>query len=384
MLYLDHAASSPMFPEVADTVMKVMREHFANPSAAHQLGAKATQLLDAARAQLAAQLAVSEQELFFTSGATESNALAIRGRLEALARRDAHVIASAVEHPSVYETVEAMRKAGTDVDYVRVDRYGFVDFDHLRSLLNERTVLVSLMHVNSEIGTVQPIAEVANLLRTYPKVVLHVDASQSLGKIPLAPAQIGIDLLTASAHKFNGPRGVGLLYCRRGVAVRPQLFGGNQQYAMRAGTEPVALIAGMAKALRIHLESLPETAERLFELRAVWRRHLATIPQIEWTGTTDEQNMAPHIVHFCLRGYRAEMVVRALSAEQIYVSSQSACSGKSSTASRVLMALGKSEQEARSGLRISYDRTLEESHILYFTERLRTLLQTLPRESEVR
>jgi cysteine desulfurase len=270
------------------------------------------------------------------------------------------------------------------VDYVNVDRDGFVDLEHLRFLLNDRTVLVSMMHVNSELGTVQPIAEVANVLRAHPHVALHVDAAQSLGKWPLAPAQMGIDLLSGAAHKFNGPRGVGLLYCRHGLHIRPQMFGGGQQFALRAGSEPVALIVGMAKALRLHLENRPQTVARLHELRGLWRNYLETIRAVEWTGAEDERERAPHIVHCCLRGYRAEMVVRALSAEQIYVSSQSACAAKGGKASRVLLALGKSEAEARSGLRISYDDTLEESQIDHFTERLRSLLPSLPRDGDMR
>jgi cysteine desulfurase len=377
-LYLDYAAATPVDRQVAETVAQVMVEYYANPTAAHELGLQAAHLLDKAREQMAHLLHVKPNELIFTSGATESNNLALKGVMSAYRNRGRHLITTSVEHSSIHACCQQlMIEDDCNVTMLPVNQDGFIQLTDLEAAITNETVLISISHAIGEIGSLQPIAEVGSFLKTkYPHIIFHVDASQTLGKLSVQPKACGIDLISGSAQKWYGPKGVGFLYCREGIPLQAQVVGGDQQRGVRAGTENVALIAGMAKAMRIHQQSSTETA-RLYQLRQYWLEKLMAFPDAIVTGTSENKRMAPHIVHFCLPRYRAEIVVRAMSARGIYVSSQAACSSHSGAASRVLLALGKTEDEARSGIRISFDANLQFAEVDYFFEALAEVLHTM-------
>ncbi len=393
MLYLDHAASTPIDLAVLDTFVQVMRDYPGNPSAAHQLGQEARQLLELSIQQMASLLKVSEQELICTSGGSESNTLAIRGAAMANRHRGNHLVTTTMEHQSLQAVFSELERAGFAVTYVPVNRSGVVDVADLQKALRADTILVSVIHVQSEIGTIQPVEAIGQMLRKQPqRVLFHVDAAQSVSKLPVEIERSAIDLLSASAHKWYGPRGVGLLYCRTGVELLPLIAGGGQQNGMRGGTEQVAAVAAMAKALRLFsIDAKTNVArmQRLYELRRYWQMKITQFTAVArngrdcaravLTGEMNEQQSAPHIVHFRLPGYRAEVVVRALSALGIYVSSQSACSTRRGGASRILQAIGLSERDARTGIRVSYDADLQEQQIDLFFEKLTDVLRDISR-----
>lgn len=373
VIYLDYAASTPIDPEVIETVTRVMSDYPGNPSAIHRLGLEAADLLAQARRQMAHILNVQPAELIFTSGATESNHLAIRGAAEAYRARGNHLITTAVEHPSVLGAFRRLaERDGFRVTVLPVNGQGVIELADLERAITPQTILVSVAHAVNEVGSLQPIAAIGRLLRGYRHILFHVDASQTLGKCPPEWMANGIDLLSGSAQKWHGPKGVGFLFCRSGVHLQAQLPGGGQQAGLRAGTENLALIAGMAKAMRLHFR--PDVARRLYDLRALWIAELAAIEQVQLSGSHLNEQMAPHIVHFCLPDYKAEVIVRALSAAGIYVSSQSACSSRSGAPSQVLLAMGRSEDEARSGIRISYGASLQEIEIKQTIACLREIL----------
>lgn len=377
MLYFDHAASTPPFPEVIDSVTKTMQQYYANPSSIHRLGQAAEQLLHKAREVVAGSLGVDAQTIVFTSGGTESNNLAIKGAVLAYRNRGNHIVTTAIEHASVYECCKQLEQAGYRVTYISADASGRVDPDEVRQALTEETVLVSIMHVNNETGSIQPIEQIGAILRDYPRILFHVDAVQSLGKIPVLPREWGIDLLSGSAHKFHGPRGSGLLYVRSNVTLAPLQAGGAQEGGRRSGTEHVALIVGMAKALRMMTEQLPANMEHLYRLRERLLHHIAMIPELEVIGSTNSDEMAPHIVQCVFPGMKPEVVVHALEEHGIYISTRSACSSGELKPSRILSGMGLPEYWAQSGLRISMAETHTEQDIDVLGDALKRVVAQL-------
>jgi cysteine desulfurase len=375
MIYLDCAASTFIDPQVAETISHVMLEYPANPASVHGLGEQAAQLVQAARAQIATSLGLFPEELIFTSGGTESNNLAIKGVAAAHRDKGKHLLVTAADHPSVLACAQQLAASeGFSVTVVPVNQQGVVDPDQLERSITTETILVSMVHANSETGAIQPVAEIGRRLKNYRQLSFHVDASQTLGKLDVQSLLPVIDLLTVSAHKWHGPKGVGLLIRRNGVRLQPLFCGGNQQQGYRSGTENVPLIAGMARALRLHGTYDATKTEWLYRLRQLLIDEIVHIPRVQLTGALEQSEMAPHIVHVCLQGFRAEVVVRALSAKQIYVSSQSACSERRSAPSAFLLAMGKTESEARAGLRISFDHSLTDSQIVDFCRQLQQTL----------
>jgi cysteine desulfurase len=377
MLYLDYCATTPMYNEAIEAITQAMRTHYGNASSIHRLGLEAEQLLNQSRKSIAGLLHCKANEIIFTSGGTESNNLAIKGTALIREKRGRHIITSQIEHSSVYESTVQLEKQGFRVTYIPVDRTGSVLVDDVRKAIGDDTILVSLMHVNNEMGRIQPVEAVGQLLRQYPKITYHVDAIQSVGKLQVIPQQLGADLLSISAHKFGGPKGAGILYRRSGLELKPELTGGGQEFGLRSGTENVPLIAGMAKAFHITMEQRVEHSAAMYRLR---ERLLTRIAQIEGlcvTGSDIIGEMAPHIVHFSLPGMRAEVVIHALEQHEICISTRSACSSGLIEPSRVLLSMGMDPELARSGLRVSYsaDQTLEE--IDFFVESLQKVIQEL-------
>lgn len=380
MIYFDHSASTPPYAEVIETVAEVMKLHYGNPSSLHRAGVEAEKLIERARAVIGKALQVKPGELIFTSGATESNNLAIKGAAMQYAGRGNHFVTTQVEHASVYECFRQLEEQGCKVTYLPVDRNGIVSVDRVREALTDETVLVSVMHVNNEVGSVQPIADIGALLKRYPRILFHVDGVQSVGKLPLSIREWGIDLFSLSAHKLRGPKGAGLLYCREGVRLTPLLSGGAQEHGMRAGTQNVPNIVGMAKAIRMTIESRPETAAHLYKLRDRLIEAIGQMPQLTVNGDSESSpQTAPHIVNVSFPGMKPEVVLHMLEQRGIIASTQSACSSKTGKPSRVLTAMGVGELCAASGIRFSLAAEHTEEDIDILASSLRQVTDELGR-----
>src|SRR5690606_38275314 len=335
MIYLDNGATTKPHPEVLESFQKVSENYFANPSSIHELGGTVSDLQSEARKQIAQILGVEPEEIVFTSGGTEGNNLAIKGIVLEHQNRGKHIITSKVEHPSVYNTCKSLETLGFEVTYLPVNRHGIVDVEDVKQALRDDTVLVSIMHVNNEIGSIQPIEAIADLLIEYPKVFFHIDAVQSLGKVPLDLSHEGIDLATFSGHKINGLKGTGVLYVKKGTTLFPLFHGGGQEFGIRSGTENVAGNVAFAKALRLIKEK--EQAKR-HELNEIRMKLYEALEQMEGVEMNSPKEGAPHIVHVSVPGFKPEVIIHALYDQGIVISTQSACSSKREEESRVLKA----------------------------------------------
>jgi len=377
MLYLDYAATTPPYDEVVDAVAEVMKSHYGNPSSLHRLGVEAETLLRKSREVIANALQVERSEIKFTSGGTESNNLAIRGVAAAYRNRGNHLITTQIEHPSVLETLRDLEREGFRVTYLPVDETGSVRIQDVEAALTEDTILVSVMYVNNEMGRIQPIAEIGKLLAKHPKTLFHVDAVQGIAKLPLSPRELGIDLLSASAHKFRGPKGIGFLYCREHVKPASLLTGGGQEGGLRSGTENVPLIVGMAKALRMATEGLDAAIAQKYRLRRILAEGIKSIDPLLLSGSEKESDMAPHIVHFSFPGMNAEVVVHALEKRDICISTKSACASDEVKPSDVLLAMGYDRDRAAGGLRVSFAESHTEDDMRRFIKALEEVVQEL-------
>ncbi|MDQ7794750.1 MAG: cysteine desulfurase family protein [bacterium] len=365
--YLDHAATSPPRPEVTAAVREAMEVTFGNPSSLHRKGLEAERALTRAREEVAGAVGAGPGEIVFTSGGTESNNLAIRGALRGLDRRGRHLITTAVEHPAVLSVARDLEQDGYRLTVLAPDARGVISVDDLGRALAPDTVLVSIMAVNNEVGSIQPIAEAARLLgeeRTKgPRPVLHVDAAQALGRIPLNVGELGADLVSFSAHKLGGPKGVGALYVKRGTPLRPLLAGGGQEGGLRSGTENVPAIAGFGVAAHLAAEELPAVMAELAGLRH--RLTQAVREQIPGSrlngppggepaaGLARPGTAAPHIVNFSFPGAPGEVLLHYLEEEGIYVSTGAACSSRKRGRSHVLEAMGLAPEEIDGAIRVS-------------------------------
>ncbi|RHW40761.1 cysteine desulfurase [Neobacillus notoginsengisoli] len=361
MIYFDNSATTKPFKEVLDSFMKVSSEFFGNPSSLHGIGATAEKLLSQARMQIAGLLEVEAEEICFTSGGTESNNLALKGAAAAYRTRGNHLITTAVEHASVRESFNQLEKHGYKVTFLPVDTQGRVSPADIRDAMTDETILVSVMHVNNETGTIQPIEEIGQMLRAFPKVLFHVDGVQGAGKIPLNLKEAEVDMYSFSAHKFHGLKGSGGLYIKKGIRLEPLLSGGSQENLRRGGTENPAGAVAMAKALRISLEQRTERLDTMNEIRAKLMDGLDEMKGV--AINTPLAGAAPHIINFSVPGIKAETFVHSLEEMGIYVSTTSACSSKKKTASRTLLAMGVDDELASSAVRISlsFENTLEEA-----------------------
>jgi len=346
MIYLDNAASTKIHPEVLAAMGSCLEAESGNPSSLHAAGRRARKAVEDARETVAACLGADPKEIVFTSGATESNNLAIAGAAEALHGRGDHVVTSAIEHPCVLESCARLERRGFRVTRVPADRQGIVDPAELARALTPSTILVSLMSVNNEVGTVQPLREIREACRG---ILLHTDAAQAAGKVPLDLRSC--DLMTLSAHKIHGPKGVGILRVRKGAPLAPLLVGGGQEFERRAGTENVAGIVGGAAALKIACRDLEANAKRMEALRDRLEESLGRIPGTRVNGRRERR--APHLLNVSFEGVDGEAAILALDAEGLCVSSGSACASLSREPSPVLRSMGLSVEEARGSLRFS-------------------------------
>ncbi|WP_141505964.1 cysteine desulfurase family protein [Paenibacillus luteus] len=360
MLYFDHSASTPPYDEVVQTMMEVMKTQYANPSSLHRFGMESDKLIERSRALLADRLQTDNGSWVFTSGGTESNNIAIKGVARQYASRGKHLITSQIEHASVYETFAQLEAEGYRVTYLPVSKTGHIDVEQLEAAITDETILVSIMHVNNEIGTVQPIEAIGQMLKHHPKIRFHVDAVQSLGKLPIAIEEWGIDLLTGSAHKLRGPKGIGYLYVREGLTLYPLVSGGSHEGGFRSGTPNVPGIVASAKALRMSLDKREQWLIKMQQLRNQLLAILGEIKELKLNGA---EPIAPHIVHFSYPGMKPEVVIHMLEQHGIMASTKSACSSKDDKPSRVLLAIGASHEQASGGIRISFGDEHEERDI---------------------
>jgi cysteine desulfurase len=361
MIYFDNSATTKPFNEVLDSFIKVSSSYFGNPSSLHQIGGQAEKLLSQAHSQIAKILGVKTSEIVFTSGGTEGNNLAIKGIAMEHRGRGKHIVTTEIEHDSVRNSVKQLEKLGFEVTYIPVDKDGRVNPADIERAIRFDTILVSVIHINNEVGTVQPIQEIGTLLKDFPKIYFHVDHVQGVGKLPLNFYECGIDLCTISGHKFHGLKGTGALFVKDGVHISSLLSGGGQEGKRRNGTENVAGMVAMAKALRMSEDLRKQKFDQLKQILGTIKSGLQLLP--EATIHTPEHNEAPHILNFSLKGIKAEVFVHALEQEGIYVSTTSACSSKRNAPSKTLIAMGVPTDQAESAIRISlsYENTLQEA-----------------------
>jgi cysteine desulfurase len=379
MLYFDHCATTPPHAEVIDAIYKVSKDYYGNPSSIHRLGLEAEKLVHKARDVISSSLRVKPGTIIFTSGGTESNNLAIKGVALQYRQRGNHLITTLIEHASVYESFKQLEAMGFRVTYLPVDERGAVSVEDVQKAIGPDTILVSVMHVNNETGSIQPIQEIGQLLRQRPRIVFHVDAVQSIGKLPMDPSAYGIDLMSVSAHKIRGPKGTGILYKKDGIQLQPLFSGGGQEFGLRSGTENVPLIVAMAKAVRMAVESRKNNTAYLYKLRERLIRCIGLMPQLILNGSSNEQMMAPHIVNFSYPGMKSEVVVHALEKHDIFVSTKSACSSGAERPSRVLAAMGVGEKRAQSGVRISLSADHSKEDVDFLCEKLQSCVEELKR-----
>ena len=354
-VYLDNSATTRTFPEVAELMSKIMCEDYGNPSSMHNKGVQAERYVRYGRETLAKILKVNEKEIYFTSGGTESDNLALIGCAMANYRAEKHLITTKIEHPAILQTMHYLEDQGFEVTYLSVNDKGQISLQELQNAMRKDTILVSIMHTNNEIGAVEPIAEAGRLIKsTNPSTLFHVDAVQGFGKYRIYPKRMGIDLLSVSGHKIHGPKGVGFLYIGEKVKIHNIIYGGGQQKNLRSGTENVPGIAGMAKAAEMLYNHLEEDAERLYSLKDYFCEGLRKIPDIR-INNPEGMEGAPHIVSLSVAGVRSEVLLHALEDKGIYVSAGSACSSnKPHTAgSATMKAIKLPEEFLDSTLRFS-------------------------------
>ena len=373
-IYFDNSSTTRVCREAAEKVMELMTENYGNPSSLHGLGFRAERAMAEARAAVARLLGAGPEEITFTSGGTESNNLALFGAAHAMKKRGNRIVTTQIEHPSVLNVMKRLGQEGFSVTYLKPDASGRIDPGQIRAAVDKDTILVSLMRVHNEVGSILPVEAAAEAIRAAgAPALLHVDAVQAFGKLPLRPREAGIDLLSMSAHKIHGPKGVGALYVRRGVHLEPRVYGGGQERDLRPGTESTPLIAGFGAAVR----ALPDAAaqrERMAGLCARCREKLAEIPGVVFNSAPDA---LPYILNLSVPGVRAETMLHFLSDKGIYVSSGSACS--KGRASHVLTAMGLPAARIDSALRLSFSRFNTSEEADRFAEVLREGLSSLAR-----
>ena len=374
MIYFDNSATTKPYPEALATYTEVATRIWGNPSSLHNLGSQATRILEASRKQIAELIGKKAEEIYFTSGGTEGDNWILKGVAFEKAPYGKHIIVSDIEHPAIKESAAWLKTQGFEVDYVPVDARGFVKVDALANLLRSDTTLVSVMAVNNEIGSIQPIHDIAALLEDRPTISFHVDAVQALAKVATEvylPERV--DFATFSSHKFHGLRGVGFVYIKEGKKITPLLTGGGQEKEMRSTTENVAGIAATAKALRLSMENQEAFASKTQQMKEVILKELANYPDV--TVFSGEDHFAPHILTFGIKGVRGEVVVHAFEEFDIYISTTSACSSKAGKPAGTLIAMGVDKSIAQTAVRLSLDLENDMSQVEQFLTKFKLIYE---------
>ncbi len=358
MIYMDNNATTPIDPKVCEKMSQFLKEYFGNPSSLYPIGRKVKEIITEAREIIAKALGAKRTEIIFTGSGTEADNFSIRGVLDAYPEKN-EFITSAIEHPAVIETAIYLEKKGMKVIYIPVDQHGIIDLDFLKDSITPQTALISIMHANNELGTIQPIETVVKIAKE-KEVLVHTDAVQSFGKINVNVDKLGVDLLSISAHKIYGPKGIGALYIRKGTNILPLIYGGHQERQIRAGTENTAGIVGFGEAVQILLERGERDKKRIEKLADRLKKGIEEkIPKLKFNG--HEKNRIKGTLNISFLGLEAEAILLALATKEIYVSTGSACSEGSEETSHVLSAIGLKPDVARSSIRMSLGRfNLEE------------------------
>lgn len=374
-VYLDHAATTAVRPEVADAIYEVFKNSYGNPSSFYQEGHEAYHLMEDARKTIAEALNALPEEIYFTSCGTESDNWAIKGTAFALQKKGRHMITSKIEHPAVLRSMEWLEKQGFEVTYLDVDSLGRIDPEDVRKALRDDTILVSIMTANNEIGTIQPIAEIGQICRE-KKIYFHSDGVQALGAIPIDVKAMNVDMMSFSGHKLYAPKGIGMLYMRKGVRIENLMHGGGQEKRKRPGTENVPYIVGLAKALELAVKEMPETNAKLLEMRDYLMREIPKrIPHTKLNG--DPVHRLPNNVNFSFEFIEGESILLLLDSEGYNGSSGSACASASLDPSHVLLAIGLPHEIAHGSLRISLGRENTMDEVKVFADELPVIIERL-------
>ncbi len=378
-VYLDNSATTVCFAEAAQMMHRILCEDYGNPSSLHHKGVEAEAYLRYANETFAKILKVNEKEIFFTSGGTESDNIALIGAAMANHRRGRHMITTRIEHPAVLQPMAYLEDRGFEVTYLSVDRQGRISLEELSDSIRPDTILVSIMHTNNEIGSMQPIAEAGALIKQKnPEVLFHVDAVQGFGKARLYPKKMKIDMLSASAHKIHGPKGAGLLYLREGAKVSPVMYGGGQQRGLRSGTENLPGIAGFAKAAELVYGNLEQDVGKMYALREELTNSVKRMDGVVINSCPGMEG-APHIVSVSFRGVRSEVLLHALEERGIYVSAGSACAAHKPQPSATLKAVGVEKELLQSTIRFSLSCFTTQEEIAYTCRSLEEIVPKLRR-----
>lgn len=376
-IYLDNSATTRAFDEVADIVSDAMRRDFGNPSSMHQKGVEAERYVKESKEIIAKTLKVQEKEIFYTSGGTESDNWALMGGASANSRAGKHLITTKVEHPAILQTMEYLESIGYEVTYLSVDHKGVIRLEELEKAIRPDTILVSIMHVNNEVGAVQPVEEAGLLIkRMNPKTLFHVDAVQSFGKYKILPKKCKIDMLSVSGHKIHGPKGTGFLYIDEHVKIKPILFGGGQQKGLRSGTENVPGVAGIGKATQMMYRNLATDVEKLYELKRYFTDEIQKLENVKVNGPLYEEG-APHIVSVSFAGVRSEVLLHALEDRGVYVSAGSACATHKHTVSSTLKSMGVAQEMLDTTIRFSFSIFTTKEELDYTLKCLNEILPML-------
>ena len=379
MIYMDHSATSPVDIEVFNAMKPYFVESYGNASTLYSLGREARRAMESSREKVASIIGANTDEIIFTSGGTESDNIAIKGTAYRFKRRGNHIITSNIEHPAVDETCKYLEKNGFEVTYLPVEKDGIVNSSDLEDAITDKTILITVMHANNEIGTIQPISEIGEIAREN-KIYFHTDAVQSVGKIPVNVEELNVDMLSLSAHKLYGPKGVGALYIKKGVRVEPIIHGGGHEKGIRPGTENVAGIVGLGKACEISENNLEEEAQYLTSMRdELIKRVLSEIDESYLNGHPTKR--LPNNINFRFTGIEGESLVLHLDSKNIASSTGSACSSKKLEASHVLMALGLKEVQAHGSLRLTLGKENKVEDIDYVIESIKNAVDTLRKMS---
>lgn len=382
-IYLDSTATTEPRKEVVDEVVSIMSQYYGNPSSLHRMGLDAEKKMNKSREIISNALGVNRDEIYFTSGGTESNNLAIQGVLKRHANRGAHVITTEIEHPSVLNTIRSYESdENLDITYLKVNQLGQIDLEEFREVLRGDTVLVSIMMVNNEVGAIQPIGEISKIIRELnPNCYLHVDGVQAFGKLDLNLSQLGVDMFSFSGHKIHGPKGIGGLYVRKGVKISPLLYGGGQEKGLSPGTQNTSGIVGMAKALEVMVGNREEKNHVSSLKEYLIERIASTIDEVKVNSPANE-SFTPYMVNLSFPGTRGEIVLHTLESKGIYVSTTSACSSKDKKESHVLKAMGISSEDIEGSIRVSfsYKNTYEEldtfvAELKHAVEEIRSIMR---------
>lgn len=380
--YLDNSATTRVYPKVVELMSKIMLEDYGNPSSMHNKGVEAEKYVTEATKRIAKALKVQEKEIFYTSGGTESDNLALIGTAMANRRAGMHIITTKVEHPAILNTVAYLASEGFEIDYLSVDSMGRISLDELKDKLRKDTILVSIMHTNNEVGAVMPIAEAGALIKSVnPSCLFHVDAVQGFGKAEIYPKKMNIDLLSVSGHKIHGPKGIGILYINEKVKIKPISYGGGQQKGMRNGTLNVPGIAGIGLATEMITKDIQVKRQKLYELKKYFIEEVSKIENVTINGCNPDEveKTAPHIINISVDGLRSEVMLHALEEKKIYVSAGSACASHSKKESSTLKSMGASAASMDGALRISMSEFTTKEQLEYMVASLKEVIEMYKR-----